>query len=261
MTNDSSIFPIVTIITICFNSENEIEKTLKSINLQTYKNYEYIIVDGASRDNTLKLINAYSLHTKLISERDDGIYDAMNKGIKYANGKYIIFLNSGDNFHSSRTLEDCCSYLKLSSSKLIYGKTIVSYNGFTKLTRPNKIHTIWKGMPFSHQSVFILTEFQKMNLYSQEYKICSDFNFLFNSFMDNATFQEINVIISEISSNGLSDTKRIQSLLERWEIVGLKTKNIKIYFYYGYLLARETITAQFKKILPLYVVNYFRKIL
>ena len=89
----------LSIITISFNTENTIEKTLQSVADQSYKNIEHIIVDGGSKDNTLEICNSFSHVTKIISEPDNGVYDAFNKGLKLASGDVVGFLNADDIFY------------------------------------------------------------------------------------------------------------------------------------------------------------------
>lgn len=97
----------ISIITVCFNAEADIEKTIISVLGQTFQDYEYIIVDGASKDTTMQIVGKYSgkIH-QVISEPDKGIYDAMNKGIHLANGEWLIFMNAGDYFSSPTLLSD-----------------------------------------------------------------------------------------------------------------------------------------------------------
>ena len=91
--------PLITIITITYNAGKTISPTLMSVASQTFRNFEHIIVDGASGDNTLSIARSYP-ETRILSEKDNGLYDAMNKGIRLARGKYLLFLNAGDTFHS-----------------------------------------------------------------------------------------------------------------------------------------------------------------
>src|SRR5690606_635289 len=99
-------YPKVSIITIVYNNVRDIGYTLSSVDQQTYPNIEYIVVDGNSNDGTLEVIEEYKdIVNKLVSEKDQGIYDAMNKGLALATGDYVLFLNSGDELYSSTTLE------------------------------------------------------------------------------------------------------------------------------------------------------------
>ena len=99
--------PSLTIITIVYNRVKDIEYTLKSITEQTYKNIEYIVIDGNSNDGTLDIIQKYlDKINHLVSEKDNGIYDAMNKGLRLATGDYVLFINGGDNLHQKNTIEN-----------------------------------------------------------------------------------------------------------------------------------------------------------
>ena len=117
--------PLISIITVTFNAEKVIGKTLSSIRQQTFKDFEYIVIDGASKDLTLKLVNQAEIPgTKIISEPDKGLYDAMNKGLRLAKGKYVIFLNAGDTFYSPETLAHYASQAE-KDKDIIYGDTII----------------------------------------------------------------------------------------------------------------------------------------
>ena len=96
----------ISIITICFNSQDSIKKTIESIKCQTYSDFEYIIIDGGSSDNTIDIIKQYNFVDKFISEPDEGIYEAFNKGINIANGEIIGFLNSDDTFYDENSLKN-----------------------------------------------------------------------------------------------------------------------------------------------------------
>ena len=112
---------LFTIITVTLNSEKSIQKTINSINKQTFKNFEYIIIDGGSSDETIKVIKKIiKKKYKLISEKDSGIYNAMNKGIKMSKGKYVAFLNSDDWFNNN-TLLDMSIFIKHKKPEIIYG--------------------------------------------------------------------------------------------------------------------------------------------
>ena len=95
--------PLITVITITFNAESCLVPTMESVSNQTFRDFEHLIIDGASRDNTVSIARRYA-NTRILSEPDNGLYDAMNKGLSMAKGKYVLFLNAGDSFHSPDTL-------------------------------------------------------------------------------------------------------------------------------------------------------------
>ena len=101
--------PRITIITVCYNAEQTIPRTLRSIQAQTYSNIEYLVIDGASKDGTLELVQKLAPRANVFSEPDKGIYDAMNKGLKHATGEYIWYVNAGDALPSPSTVEDLVS--------------------------------------------------------------------------------------------------------------------------------------------------------
>lgn len=137
--------PLITIITVCFNAEKEIEKTIQSVLGQTFEDYEYLVIDGGSKDGTLDIIKKYASNSKLhwISEPDNGIYDAMNKGIDMAKGTWLNMMNSGDTFVSNDVLQRIFSSPIPNSKSFIYsdnyyiddkGRKTYSKHDHTKLS-------------------------------------------------------------------------------------------------------------------------------
>src|ERR1700753_3582932 len=121
--------PILSVITIVYNNVRDIERTLLSVLNQTYPNIEYIIVDGASADGTLDVIKRYENRiTKIISEKDEGIYDAMNKGLTAATGDYVLFMNSGDELYARETVANV--FAAATDADIYYGETeMINANG------------------------------------------------------------------------------------------------------------------------------------
>lgn len=157
--------PLVTIVTITFNlikacREDSFRRCLESVHNQTYKNIEHIVVDGASKDKTVDLLDEYATREwiKYISETDSGIYDAMNKGIKMAKGKYIAFLNSDDYFHGKNGIENSVIALEESGAAFSYAPVrIIDEQGIINKNHPHafpKISDIFHQMPFCHQTMF-----------------------------------------------------------------------------------------------------------
>ena len=113
--------PLFSIITITFNAESTLEPTLCSVAAQQENDYEYLIVDGASKDGTVALARQYDCVTRIISEPDRGLYDAMNKGIKAATGEYLVFLNAGDSLYAPDTLKKLHDFIGENRPDILYG--------------------------------------------------------------------------------------------------------------------------------------------
>ena len=154
MHNLHHLHPKFSIITVTYNAGKVLEDTIQSVITQTYKNVEYILVDGGSTDNTLNIINQYrSMIQQVVSEPDQGLYDAMNKGIRMATGDYICFLNAGDAFHEDDTLQQMVHSIAVNNTlpDVLYGETaIVDEEGhflrMRRLSTPE--HLTWKS--FQH---------------------------------------------------------------------------------------------------------------
>ena len=117
--------PLFSIITITFNAESTLEPTLCSVAAQQENDYEYLIVDGASKDGTVALARQYDCVTRIISEPDRGLYDAMNKGIKAATGEYLVFLNAGDSLYAPDTLKKLHDFIGENRPDILYGETAI----------------------------------------------------------------------------------------------------------------------------------------
>ena len=133
--------PTITIITICYNAQSTISRTLESIQAQTYIDLEYLVIDGASRDATLELVSRLAPRARVFSERDQGIYDAMNKGLKHATGDYVWYINAGDALPSPTTVEELVSeaFADGREPDVIYGDTrLIDAEG--RASRSTRIH-------------------------------------------------------------------------------------------------------------------------
>lgn len=214
----------LTIITINYNNYSGLKETLKSVNEQTNKNFEYIVIDGASTDGSVDLLNEYKeVITKCISEKDNGIYNAMNKGIQLATKDYILFLNSGDTLYDQNTIKDIMNIEF--KADIVEGDTYCIKN--KKLshiwTAPDEItaNTFYSGS-ICHQSSFIKRTLFTNCLYNESYKIVSDWEFFFKQLIfKNATYQKIPRIVSKFDITGISNTPRLMQL-HKHELVQAK---------------------------------------
>lgn len=203
----------VTVITVCFNAEKEIEKTIKSVLNQTDEFFEYVIVDGLSRDKTVEIANSYKsqfdkkgIIYRIISEKDNGIYNAMNKGTKLASRDWLIFLNAGDYFTDGKTLESINKYC-FDDSDIVYGDAIEELDTPSRLRGIKKarpLEMIETGMVFCHQSAFIKRSLLMQFPYDETYKISGDYNFFFGSYKKGRIFKHIDEIIAVFTLGGAS---------------------------------------------------------
>lgn len=216
--------PVISIITVCYNAEREIEATLKSVKEQSFKNYEYIIVDGASKDNTLKVISQSGVEpTHLVSERDKGIYDAMNKGLALAQGEYLMFLNAGDSLYSTNTLQKIADAAK-GSPDVIYGDTAIvdaerNYLRPRKLRPPKTLtrNSFKNGMLVCHQA--FLPKRELAMPYDMAYRFSADFDWCVKILSASKKCTQIDGFIVNYLEEGATTRNHIKSLKERFRIM------------------------------------------
>jgi glycosyltransferase involved in cell wall biosynthesis len=239
--------PLITVITVVFNDEKNLEKTIKSIINQTYKNIEYIIVDGGSTDQTLEIIHKYEDRIDYwITENDKGIYDAMNKGVSLARGEWINFMNSGDIFFDKETIAKI-NFDRDKNINVLYGDAETEYTGFSKIYKAGNLRDLPYSMQFSHQSAFFRTAYHQQNLFTLKYKFASDFYLILQLFINNPdSFAEVPIVISSVSVGGISDKKTYLSVYERWLIVKeLEIEEFSVNTYYFRLLIKQIIKSLF----------------
>ena len=201
----------LSVITINYNNLAGLQKTIESIATQTFKDYEWIVIDGGSTDGSRELIEQYADHIAYwVSERDKGVYNAMNKGIKVAQGEYVNFMNSGDCFASPTILEEVFSTPR--SADIFYGYMMRDdINGEVNNASMMKPWLSWidlyrDGLP--HQSTFIKRNlFDKFGLYDENLKVVADWKFFVNAMVyHKASSEFIPQKISIYASGGVSDT-------------------------------------------------------
>lgn len=222
------VYPKFSIITVTYNAANVLDDTIQSIITQTYKNYEYIIIDGNSQDDTLNIIDKYKEHiTKVISEPDKGLYDAMNKGIDLSTGDYLCFLNAGDALHEDDTLH--CIVRNLITKDLpdiIYGETqVVDKEGhfiyMRRLRAPQKLN--WKsfknGMLVCHQAFFARRDLAIKERYDLKYKFSADFDWCIRVMKHAKRIHNSHLTIIDYLNEGMTTQNHKASLKERFRIM------------------------------------------
>lgn len=206
--------PIISVVTICYNAEEYIEATVKSVLQQTYSNIEYIVVDGNSKDNTLIIVNQYKEKIKkIISEPDKGIYDAMNKGIDLCSGDWCLFLNSGDYFYAKDTIQKAVELFN-DNADVIYGDTEYRFDYGNDVLKPKELEKVMDGAFCCHQSTFFKLDTLRKYKYDLSYKIIADWVLYRKMYLDGKVFYYIPTIISSFDNiNGASTANSVQSFV------------------------------------------------
>lgn len=191
------------IITINYNNKIGLLRTIDSVLSQKVTDYEFIIIDGGSTDGSVEVIKQIAKKvTYWVSEKDDGIYNAMNKGVAQAHGKYCIFMNSGDCFHSPDVLSAVAGYQEdFICGKVYKGDSTIPF-GHNKPTI-SLVDLMRGSLP--HQAMFIKRELLVKHPYDERYKIVSDWKFCIQAIIiDNCSFRNIDIIIADYDTNGIS---------------------------------------------------------
>ncbi len=194
----------LSIITVNFNDADGLERTIKSVITQTFQDYEFIVIDGGSTDNSVNIIKKYENHIDYwISELDGGIYAGMNKGLRRAKGDYINFMNGGDCYHSDDVLDKIFN-LNINTD-IITGlhngspHPNVGEEGVTLLS-------LYTGA-IDHQASFIKRDLALRHPYDEKYKIVSDWKFFIEALiLDNCSFYYTKIIVVDVDMNGISNT-------------------------------------------------------
>lgn len=205
--------PKFSIITVCKN-EKKLEKTCKSVCSQTFRDFEWIVIDGGSNKETLEIFEKYkSKINYFVSEEDAGIYNAMNKGIKASSGDYLIFMNAGDTFYSPFVLQNVVNEEILSD--VVYGDTFKTDTGKVKVHPDNLTSNFWIGDTINHQAVFIKRKIYELyGGYDESLKIAADSKKLIELlYIKKLSYEHINHIIAKYDSTGLSSALQAKDLL------------------------------------------------
>jgi len=208
---DKSDLPLISVITVVYNGEKFLKNAINSIKNQSYKNIEYIIIDGGSKDGTLEIIEQYrDVVDELIIENDNGIYDAMNKGVKLAKGEYIGFLNSDDWYEADALYSVFISSEFDSRYDFIYANLcICDSNGNYIYTYKSSLHNIKNKMTIGHPSVFIKSNVLKSTLFDLNFPIASDYDLVLNLLDKKVSLLYIDKVIVNFRLDGMSSNKNI----------------------------------------------------
>jgi len=228
--NNKSNDVLVTIITVCFNAASDLPMTLESIVSQDYTDYEYIIKDGNSTDNSAEIIKSFlprfeekGVRVTYVSEPDKGIYDAMNIAVSMSSGTWINFMNAGDCFYSSTVLSQIFSDKTYPTSAILYGDCAEYEYGRFYLF-PKNGEDVTKAMPFSHQTMFANHKLLERYPFRTEYRYSADYDFILTAHDMELHFTDVDCIVCITNKDGVSSVNYHEMLKESALI--LKNHNI-----------------------------------
>jgi glycosyltransferase involved in cell wall biosynthesis len=247
MTDKSPLCPKFSIITVTYNAGKVLEETIQSVIGQSYKNIEYIIVDGKSKDNTLDIAHKYQDRiSQIVSEPDKGLYDAMNKGIRLATGDYLCFLNAGDKLHKETTLQEIAQNLKTENlPDVIYGETtIVNEKGdflhMRRLSTPEELD--WKsfkqGMLVCHQAFLARRTLAVNNLYDLQYRFSADFDWCIRIMKQATYLHNSRLTMIDYLNEGMTTQNHKASLKERFHIMVKHYGWVSTILHHGWFVIR-----------------------
>lgn len=225
-------YPKITIVTVTYNAEAYLEKTIINILEQDYSNIEYIIIDGASTDSTIDIIKKYEKKINYwISEPDNGIYDAMNKAIDIATGEWINFMNAGDTFVNSSSISKVSLFLK-KDFQIIAGDFFYINNETrnSEYRKANGTTNIFNAEFCCHQSMFTNINLMRRFPFCLEYSVGADYDFMLKAHMNNYKFHFVNFPIINYLGGGFSDHNLMKLSIERLHIISKYTTESNIIF-------------------------------
>lgn len=209
--------PLISIITIALNADKYIEQTIQSVLSQTYKNIEYIIVDGGSTDRTVHIINKYNDKIDhFISEKDEGIADAMNKGVALATGDYVVFLHADDYFRSDSSLEKALEFIEETTDIIACS---IQFGRQLKIHKPRGF-SFWFNFKqgIYHQGIIcrrLLIE--RLNGFDKQLQIAMDYDFFLRAYHSSARLAKAPVVLSVMRDTGISSRQDWESLKIRFD--------------------------------------------
>lgn len=211
---------ILSIITVCYNAQEDLARTVDSVLAQTWKKFEYIVVDGDSTDGTKEYLNVIrsrfaekGIKFRYVSEKDEGIYDAMNKGTRMAAGHWVMYLNAGDLFANVSVLRNI--FADDPDTQILYGDTLCTYQGQVRRYPAKSLSTLPRQMAFCHQSALIERDVALRFPYDTSYKICADHHFFLKAYSKGLAFEYCGLPIAVYEISGVSDRHKWQAHKEQ----------------------------------------------
>ncbi|MDO4261035.1 MAG: glycosyltransferase family 2 protein [Eubacteriales bacterium] len=206
--------PVLSVVTVCYEAKEALSRTMESLLSQTWTKFEYVVADGGSSDGSAACLEEAvprfaekGISLRYVSEPDRGIYDAMNKGARLAEGRWLLFLNAGDLLAGPETLERFFSVP--SDAQILYGDTLCVYQGHTRLYPALSLDRLPYEMAFCHQSAFVSRKLMLSMPYDVGYRVCADHHFFLRARLSGATFEYRPLPVSVYEIAGFSDTHKL----------------------------------------------------
>ena len=239
----------ISIITVTYNCEASVEKTINSVLLQDYDNIEYIIIDGASKDGTNVVIEHYKNRLSYyVSEPDQGVYDAMNKGISVATGDWIMFMNSGDSFYD-KSVVSSIEWEKYRNSGVVFGDYVNTSEPLTVvrcITPFMQRKWPFVTMGFHHQSSFVRADLAKRLKFDLSFKLCADYNMIWRIYKEGYSIDRSDVVVALVDNEvGLSASNRLLQIYEQGRACE-QEKTFAFRCYYSYKVLRNKLKNIFR---------------
>ncbi len=212
---------LFSIVTVVLNDRSGFLKTMNSVKQQTFKAFEWIVVDGGSSDGTIDLIKSADCVSDWISEHDSGIYDAMNKGIAKSSGDYLVFLNAGDSFSDEKVLDRVDGLISINNNvDIVFGGANLIFPGGKSVYRePRNIKRyIWHGVPANHQATYFSKKIIQHNHYDSRYKICGDYYLVAKLYTTGVKAIYLNLPLANFEVGGMSYNTPVKLFWESYLI-------------------------------------------
>ena len=243
--------PLISIITVTYNAQNSLPATLESIRRQTFTLFEHLIIDGASSDDTVRIAQEAAVpNTRILSERDRGLYDAMNKGLGLASGDYVLFLNAGDSLHSPDTLQKVADAILANDYPgIVYGQTDIVGPDRRKIADRHflapenlTLQSFSNGMTVCHQAFYALRKITSN--YLTNLKFSADYEWCIRCLQRSHRNVYVGDTVADYLSEGLTTQNHFKSLRERFWIMT---------YYYGFF---PTLWRHIKKVVSLFKTHH-----
>lgn len=265
-----NVMKLFTVVTVCLNAENDILKTIQSVLDQDFDDFEYLIKDGGSTDQTLEIARSFSadfekrgIPYRILSRPDSGVYDAMNQAVLESQGQWLSFMNAGDCFASSSILSRVYHSGALENADVVYGDVVYVNHSMYWYVKPQPISQMPYGFPFCHQSTFTRVTMLVSTPFHTEYRICGDYHFFMQMQQQGRRFQYVPFAISKSGPAGISSDRLLnhQEALKMLESMPVREENAirdRIKRLNAYK-RREFFAVIYRKLTPIWFQEFSRQ--